>query len=93
MSVGVKVAVIRVVPTEPSVTVAPEMVAVAVVADVYVNVPEIESATVGAVNVKDGISLVRNVLLKFERPGVDLDLTVKLNAWKLDPEALVAIIL
>ena len=33
-SVGVKVAVIKVVPAEPSVTVAPDMVAVAVVADV-----------------------------------------------------------
>ena len=33
-SVGVKVAVIKVVPAEPSVIIAPEMVAVAVVADV-----------------------------------------------------------
>jgi hypothetical protein len=34
VSVGVKVAVITVVPAEPSVTVVPEIVAVAVVADV-----------------------------------------------------------
>jgi len=74
VSVGVKVAVITVVPTEPSVTVAPEMVAVAVVADVYVNVPGREFATVGAVKLKDAFlsALVRSA--KFERLGVPFEM-------------------
>jgi hypothetical protein len=80
VSVGVKVAVMREVPAAPSVTVAPEMVAVAVVADVYVNIPGRESATVGAVKLKGASPRFLETLAKFERLGVALDITVKLNA-------------
>ena len=70
VSVGVKVAVMREGPAEPSVTVASEMVAVAVVADVYVNVPVSEFATVGEVKVKDASSTYLERSVKFERLGV-----------------------
>jgi hypothetical protein len=81
VSVGVKVAVIRVVPTEPSVTVAPEMVAVAVVADVKVNDPGREFATVGAVKVKEASPAVLDRPTKFERLGVAFSIVKDWATW------------
>ena len=81
VSVGVKVAVITVVPIEPIVTVAPEMVAVAVVADVYVNVPGSSFATVGAVKVKDASSTYLERSVKFERLGVAFEIVKELDTW------------
>ena len=81
VSVGVKVAVMREVPTEPSVTVAPEMVAVAVVADVYVNVPGREFATVGGLKVKDASPTVLERSAKFERLGVAFAIVKDWATW------------
>jgi hypothetical protein len=92
VSVGVKVAVIRVVPPDTTVTVAPAIVAVAVVADVYVNAPLREPATVGAVRVKAGAPLALETLVKNERVGVALAFTVNVNVCVALPEELVAVI-
>ena len=81
VSVGVKVAVMREVPAEPSVTVASEMVAVAVVADVYVNVPGREFATVGGLKVKEASPIVLERSAKFERLGVAFAMVKDWTTW------------
>ena len=79
MSVGVKVAVITVVPAEPRVTLPwLEMVAVAVVADENVNEPSIGGADVGDVKLKAASPIVLERLGKSERVGVAL-VKVKVN--------------
>ena len=97
MSVGVKVAVITVVPTEPRVTLRwLEMVAVAVVADENVNDPSIGGADVGNVKSKAASPIVLSRLGKFERVGVALvkvKVTVSLDrASYVESAALVACI-
>ena len=95
MSVGVKVAVITVVPAEPRVTLRwLEMVAVAVVADENENDPSIGGAAVGKVKSKAASPIVFERLGKSERVGVALvkvKVTVSLDrASYVESAALVA---
>ena len=95
MSVGVKVAVITVVPAEPRVTLPwLEMVAVAVVAEENVNDPSIGGADVGDVKLKAVSPIVLERLGKSERVGVALvkvKVTVSLDrASYVESAALVA---
>ena len=97
MFVGVKVAVITVVPAESRVTLPwLEMVAVAVVAEENVNDPSIGGADVGDVKLKAASPIVLERLGKSERVGVALvkvKVTVSLDrASYVESAALVALI-
>ena len=81
VSVGVKVAVMREFPAEPSVTVPPETVAIDVVAELKVNVPGIEGVIVGNVKVKDASPTNLEGTVKFERLGVAFSIVNDWTSW------------